>query len=73
MTLYNLRTNPAEGLPFVITKFTSDLDVESSYPVGTSACECPAGHLPKCRHRTMLPNLRQRVNSAWFWDFKAEA
>lgn len=73
MSLYNLKTNPAEGLPFIITKFTSDLDVESSYPTGTSICECPAGHRPFCRHRQMLPNLRQRVDTAWFWDFEGEA
>ncbi len=73
MSLYNLKSNPSEGLPFIITKFTPDLDVESSYEVGTSTCQCPAGHRPSCRHRQMLPNLRQRVNTAWFWDHSREA
>lgn len=69
MSLYTLRTNHSEGLPFIITKFDDSLDVESSYPVGQTACECPAGHLPKCRHRTMLPTLRLRCDTAWFYDF----
>lgn len=73
MPLYNLRTNPDKGLPFIITKFDDNLDVESSYPVGQSICECPAGHRPSCRHRLMLPTLKSRVDTAWFWDFEASA
>lgn len=71
MSLYNLRTTGTAL--FQINKFTSDLDLESSYNVGASLCECPAGHLPRCRHRTMLPTLLPRVDTAWFWDFEASA
>ena len=54
MSLYNLRT--ADG-SYRITKFTNDLDVEASYLVSPTECECPAGHRPSCRHRQMLPKM----------------
>lgn len=73
MALYNLRSNPSGELPFTITKFDNDLNPESVYSLGNSVCECPAGHLPKCRHRTMLPTLRERVDTAWFWNFENSA
>ena len=74
MALYNLRTNPTQpDLPFTITKFTSELEVESSYSVGNTVCECPAGHRPKCRHREMLPALRERIDTAWFYCFETKS
>lgn len=66
MILYNLKT---EAETFRITKFDDDLNPESSYLVSTIACECPQGHKPKCRHRTMLPLMLDRVDSAWFYCF----
>jgi hypothetical protein len=71
MTLYNLRSD-ADG--FRITKFTSDLEVESSYITSHEACACPAGHRPTCRHRQMLPILLGRdgfLDSGMFYDFKS--
>lgn len=70
-TLYSLRTHiDAEGRDsYVITKFV-DGEVESSYNLTRSACSCPAGHRPQCRHRTMLPQMlnEQIVNTHYFWD-----
>ena len=73
-TFYTLHTNPAKpDLPFTIIKFDQDLNPESSYSVGNNACECPAGHRPKCRHREMLPVLRQRIDTAWFFCFETKS
>lgn len=72
MSLYNLRSNPSSQLPYTITKFDNDLNPESVYFLGTTVCECPAGHLPKCRHRTMLPTLVERVDTSWFWCFETQ-
>lgn len=72
MILYNLRSEYGPGMVlegFRITKFDDDLNVESSYLVSEIACECPQGHKPKCRHRTMLPLMRDRVNTAWFYCY----
>lgn len=68
MSLYNLKS--ADG-DWRITKFTNDLDVESSYLVSRDACECPAGHRPSCRHRQMLPRMlaAQAEDSPMFYDF----
>lgn len=54
MTLYNLRET--DGI-YTITKFTTDLEVESSYQTSFDACNCPAGARPTCRHRQMLPKM----------------
>lgn len=72
MTLYNLRTTE---LGYRITKFTTDLDMESSYemvsmPDGTFNCGCPAGHRQVCRHRQMIHDLVERVDTPWFYCFK---
>ena len=66
--LYNCRT---DGDQYRITKFTSDLDVESSYLCTETECECPAGHRPTCRHREMLPKFihRDHINDEWFFDY----
>lgn len=68
MALYNLRSSDGD---WRITKFTNDLDVESSYLVSRDACECPAGHRPSCRHRQMLPRMlaAQAEDSPMFYDF----
>lgn len=72
MTFYNLRSNPSGELPYTVTKFADDLEVESSYAVGRTVCECPAGHRPSCRHRDMLHILTTRVDTAWFWCFETK-
>ena len=69
MTLYNLKT---DGDQWRITKFTNDLDVESSYLLSETECECPAGSRPTCRHRQMLPTLIAEglENTSGFYDFE---
>jgi|SRR6185437_14979703 len=71
MTLYNLKSNDGE---WRITKFTNDLDVESSYRTSLSECECPAGHRPTCRHRQMLPKMLAYAieDSSAFYDFETD-
>jgi len=72
MTLYNLKT---DGDNYRITKFTSDLDVESSYLTSLTECECPAGHRPTCRHRQMLPHMlsEDMLDAPKFMDFDTKA
>jgi hypothetical protein len=72
MTLYNLRSALDD---YRITKFTQDLDVESSYlltrdELGALQCECPAGVRPSCRHRQMLGCLLPLVDTEWFWNYE---
>jgi hypothetical protein len=72
MTLYNLKSALDD---YRITKFTQDLNVESSYLIGRLGtgpweCECPAGSRNTCRHRQMLPDLLPLVDTEWFWDFE---
>jgi hypothetical protein len=55
MSLYNLKT--LDDGSFTITKFTNDLEPESSYTVTMDTCDCPAGQRPTCRHRQMLPSF----------------
>ena len=68
MTLYNCRHS---GDQYRITKFTPDLEVESSYLCDRDACECPSGHRPKCRHREMLPKFiaRDHIGDEFFFDY----
>lgn len=72
MTLYNLKT---DGDNYRITKFTSDLDVESSYLTSLTECECPAGHRPTCRHRQMLPHMlaNEMLDAPKFMDFDTKS
>lgn len=72
MPLYNLKSSIDTHL-YIITKFTNDLNVEASYSVGNTICECPAGHRPTCRHRQMLPTLAPRVDTAWFYCFETKS
>jgi hypothetical protein len=71
MTLYNLKT---DGDQYRITKFTNNLDVESSYLLALSECECPAGSRPTCRHRQMLPEMLayDMANTNMFYDFETK-
>lgn len=68
MSLYNAKAT-TDGLR--ITKFTDDLDVESSYITSRDVCECPAGHRDTCRHRQMYPEFaaHERINTHWFLDW----
>lgn len=68
MTLYNCKV---DGDQYRITKFTSDLDVESTYLLTETECECPAGHRPTCRHRTMLPRfvMKSATSGQFFHDY----
>ena len=68
-TLYNLKSVP-DGT-FVITKWDDDMNVESSYVTSPSACECPQGHKPTCRHRKMLPIFQAKgaVDKNWFYCY----
>ena len=69
MHLYNCKT---ANSGYCVTKFTKDYEVESSYIVSAEGCDCPAGHRPICRHRTMLPFFleNEHVDDGWFfiWD-----
>lgn len=71
MSLYNLKT---DGDHYRITKFTNDLEVESSYLCSETECECPAGHRPSCRHRQMLPILlaNDMLDRGKFYDFDTQ-
>lgn len=70
MTLYNCKS---EGDEYRITKFDSDLNVESTYLTTLRECQCPAGHRDTCRHRLMLPMfLKKRGGAdrgAWLLDY----
>jgi hypothetical protein len=68
MTLYNCRTD-LDG--YRITKFDSDMNVESSYHCTDTTCDCPAGQRPMCRHREMLPAFigRGAVDKGWFLNY----
>lgn len=68
--LYNLKTQ-LDG-SYGIAKFTSGLEVESSYTVSISQCDCPQGERGKsCRHQRMLPLFLalNRVDTDFFLDF----
>ena len=66
--LYNCRH---AGDQYRITKFDSDMNVESSYLCTPSECDCPAGVRPTCRHREMLPRFLHRghIGDEWFYDY----
>ena len=71
MTLYNLKSSDGH---WRITKFTNDLEVESSYITSLQECECPAGSRPTCRHRQMLPKMLSigAEDSPMFYDFERD-
>lgn len=66
--LYNCKHS---GDQYRISKFNNDFEVEASYLCDLSACECPAGHRPTCRHRQMLPKFihRNYVGTEFFFDY----
>jgi hypothetical protein len=74
MILYNLKREGTDAWgtktqTYRISKFTDDMEVESSYLVDEINCECPQGHKPICRHRKMLPLMVDRVDTPWFYCF----
>ena len=68
MIFYNCKPALDDGR-YVITKFSTDLDVESSYTTSIDECECPAGVRPSCRHRQMLPHFIASGHIADDWFF----
>lgn len=66
MSLYNAKST-SDGVR--ITKFTEDLDVESSYIVSGDSCECPAGRRDTCRHRQMFSSFMDRIDTPWLLDW----
>lgn len=68
MSIYNCK---ADEHSYRVTKFTADLEVESSYLVSAEACDCPAGHRHTCRHRQMLPlfEAKSATRGQYFLDF----
>ena len=69
-SLYSLRSGEKPG-DYTIMKFDPDYEVESVYALSAGECMCPAGHKPKCRHRTMLPLFlaHHHVDDGWFLDW----
>jgi hypothetical protein len=67
--MYNAKT--ANG-GYRITKFTDDMEVESSYVTTAKECSCPAGNRDTCRHRQMLSTIAEKADTYWFldWDNK---
>lgn len=67
-TFYNCKH---DGDQYRISKFTADLEVESSYLCTLGECECPAGVRPSCRHRDMLHKFirRNHIGDDFFYDF----
>ena len=67
--LYSCRHS---GDQYRITKFSDDMEVESSYLCTIAECECPAGSRPICRHREMLPLFiaRGAIDTGWFYDYE---
>lgn len=69
-TLYNCRH---DGDQYRITKFTDQMEVESSYLVDPTACECPAfDKRGRCKHQEMLPYFinRKAVDSGEMFDWE---
>src|SRR5882672_9301376 len=66
--LYNCRHS---GDQYRITKFDSEMNVESSYLCSLEECDCPRGPHPTCRHRQMLPQFisRGHIGDSWMFDF----
>lgn len=70
MSIYNIKSTTVDKT-WRVTKFTNDLEVESSYLSSETECECPAGSRPTCRHRQMIPIMLDNdlVDTAGFYDF----
>lgn len=71
-SLYTLQSTD-QG--YIITKYDSiGLEMLSQYellsmPDGDVSCPCPQGHAPSCRHRKMLPMMKARVDTNWFFCY----
>ncbi len=76
-SLYNLKS--AYDNQFRITKFDSDMNVESTYLVSDEACECPqfVNRDKRCRHMKMLKHFFKgptiRLDTHWLYDFDRDA
>jgi len=72
MILYSAKsTIDGEGRSaYRVTKFNNG-EVESSYLTDGIQCDCPAGVRPTCRHRQMLPIMKNEgiINTHWFLDW----
>lgn len=68
MILYTLKLSTPG---YSITKFDDDLNPVATYWLSALKCECPAGPRPTCRHRQMLPAMKARANSPWFYHFES--
>ncbi len=84
-TFYKLTSkNPQDEHPnYTITKFSKDLDVESSYTMnflptangGYYDCSCPgAAKVFKCRHKDIMAQIREsnEVNGERFFCFETK-
>ena len=61
-----------DGDQYRISKFTENLDLESSYLCTFDECQCPAAERGKrCRHMDMLPKFVQRgaIDTGWMLDY----
>lgn len=70
--LYSCRSNPGSYPPaYTFEKFDRDLNVQEVYETSREGCSCPAGHRPKCKHRTMVPIFvtAKHVDDGWFLDW----
>lgn len=67
---YRLETTPVGHR---IIKYDIAANEESRYDIiemeGYVNCTCPAGSRPSCRHRDMLPDMLERVDTQWFWEY----
>lgn len=68
--LYTLQS--ADGDGFIITKYDSiGFEVLSQYHMADAiTCECPAGHRDTCRHRQMLPQMLDLIDSPTLYRFE---
>ena len=69
----HLYTCRSAGEQYQITKLDANLDVESSYLVSATECQCPSFERRQtCRHLTMLPRFiaRKHVGDSWAHDFE---
>lgn len=70
--LYNCKH---DGDQYRITKFDSEFNPLSSYLTTREECDCPAGHRPVCRHRTMLHDFLEHdhIDDNFFYNYAGGA
>ena len=68
MSVYTVRSI-SDG--WRVTKFDGDLNVESSYAVHGTLCECPQASRGYCRHIEILGIFQaaSRIDTGWFLDY----